>query len=200
MNKRQYCSRCQYPTSVCICSAVSPFAPSARVIILQHPSETGHAKNTARLIKLCSPSTQIISGEQPEDFAQLRIEIEKFPEDYALVYPSESSDPLEAIPETALPLKYRHLIFIDGTWRKAFKIWKLNPWLQNLTSLHFEEKITGQYQIRKAPGDNQLSTLEAVACLLEKGYQQDASPLFDLFQAWQNVAFARHGSFKQPSD
>ena len=195
MSRRQTCQRCEYPVSVCICSAIKPFTPVAKLIILQHPSETRHAKNTARLIKLCCPDVQLLVGEDPEDFARLQQEVAQNPEQFALIYPNQFSRPLTKQSGKNAPLNFRHLIFIDGTWRKAFKIWKLNPWLQHLTSLHFEPDSPGQYQIRKAPGDFQLSTLEAAARTLEQGYQQDAGPLIDLFQTWQRVSFARHASF-----
>ena len=168
---------------------------SVHLIILQHPQEARHAKNTAHLIRLCAPNTTIYLGESTSDFKAFQAVVEQSPEDYALIYPSEQSSPLEQHANAQKgPLPFKHLVFIDATWRKAFKIWQLNPWLATLKGFHFSSPPKSQYAIRKAPGEHNLSTLEAAAYALEAGFNEDTSALHELFQAMQRIRFAKHQS------
>ena len=196
MAKRQYCPTCHYPVTVCICRAIKPFTLPIQLTILQHPGEAQHAKNTARLVKLAIPSTQIIVGESPQDFSEIIAQTRQTPKEFALIYPNQQSELLTQPPENKKQLPFKHLLFIDATWRKAFKIWKLNPWLEEITSLHFDLQELGNYRIRKAPVEHQLSTLEAVSWVLENGYSLDCSPLSELFDTWQQTAFAKHLNVK----
>ncbi|MBY0415032.1 MAG: DTW domain-containing protein [Bdellovibrionales bacterium] len=54
-----------------------------------------------------------------------------------------------------------HLIVIDGTWRKAKKIFLSSKNLQPLPALSLAPTEESDYRIRKAPSENALSTLEA---------------------------------------
>ena len=190
--KRQYCSGCNYPLSVCVCPAVRAVHSQVKLIILQHPSEANHAKNTARLINLCLPETLVYCGETEQDFAELKAMTLKQPQDFALFYPNDQSAKFEARLQNSQPLPFKQLIFIDATWRKAYKMWKLNPWLANIQSFQFESPQQGKYLVRKAPDPQSLSTLEAVAYALEQGYKCDTRPLITLFEYWQGKAFAQH--------
>lgn len=53
------------------------------------------------------------------------------------------------------------LIAIDGTWKKANKIYLSHPQLQSLPKLNIEGR-ENQYRHRKSPSDQHLSTLEAI--------------------------------------
>ncbi len=75
------------------------------------------------------------------------------------------------------------VILIDGTWRKAYKIWQLSSNLHTLPSIHLPEGLKGQYLIRKAPSENSLSTVEAgyhMLSILEP--ERDFSPLLTAFE------------------
>ncbi len=49
---RPRCERCQRPLDHCLCPLIPALDSRTRVILLQHPSETAHALNTARLAAL----------------------------------------------------------------------------------------------------------------------------------------------------
>jgi DTW domain-containing protein YfiP len=55
------------------------------------------------------------------------------------------------------------LIVLDGTWKKAYRMFMLSPMLQALTQVTLPESIAsaGRYQIRKVTKKNALSSLEA---------------------------------------
>lgn len=74
------------------------------------------------------------------------------------------------------------LILLDGTWKKAYKMWQLSTNLHTLTTVKLPEDLQGHYTIRKAPSDNSLSTVEAgfyALSLLEP--DNDFSPLLNAF-------------------
>lgn len=57
---RPVCPHCQRPQSTCICSLVTPTPPACEVLILQHPLEEHHAKNSARLLHLSLPGSRLV--------------------------------------------------------------------------------------------------------------------------------------------
>ncbi|MFT6899556.1 MAG: DTW domain-containing protein YfiP [Paraglaciecola sp.] len=187
---RRYCPGCHYPATVCICDALHTLKARQKIIILQHPGEVKHAKNTTRLITLCMPDITVLRGEQPDSFSQLIKQCGKTPDRFALFYPSTSSKAVEDHShQFALP-NQKTLIFIDATWRKAFKIWQLNPWLRALPQWHFAAPPASSYRIRKTSVDNGLSTLEALAYTLSITEKLDCQPLLQSFAAMQEKVFS----------
>ena len=77
------------------------------------------------------------------------------------------------------------LIVIDGTWRKALKMYKQNPWLQSLQAYHFSQKLVSNYYIRRSAVESGVSTLEAVAYFLELVEGINSKPLNNLFDYMQ---------------
>ncbi|MCH8498673.1 MAG: DTW domain-containing protein [Marinobacter sp.] len=155
------CPGCGMHHALCLCSHCRPVATALQLVALQHPSEVTQAKGTLRLAKRClGESLDIFTGETPEDFASLTARIDQR---WGLVFPTAGSQPLEQAAGT-LPT---HWIVIDGTWRKARKIFHANPWLQRIPAYHFATPPPSRYRIRKVPGPNSLSTIEALHYLLQ---------------------------------
>ncbi len=57
------CPRCGKPLPLCICDSVTPIKSKVSLLILQHPAEAGHAKNTAALLTLGLQSARVLRGE-----------------------------------------------------------------------------------------------------------------------------------------
>jgi DTW domain-containing protein YfiP len=126
------------------------------VLILQHPSEVGHALNTARLAALGLSNAQLVVGEVFEDLQEL-LNVPGYQP--RLLFPGEGAEPLKASKATSLPTL---LVVPDGTWRKARKLLHLNPLLAALPRVTLIDAPTSRYRLRKAPGPDALSTLEAI--------------------------------------
>ncbi|MDO6774438.1 tRNA-uridine aminocarboxypropyltransferase [Shewanella sp. 3_MG-2023] len=177
---RIICKSCGYPQSACICDSVTKMEAKTEVIVLQHPSEVEHAKNTVKLLSLTLPQTQVVVGESADDFALLRQQLAAANKPVYLVYPCENS---QNAADSSVPADCC-ILLIDGTWRKAFKMLQLNPWLLELPALHIEFEGVSQYLIRKAKRSDSLSTLEATAYTLQAiDSELDISPLFSAFDA-----------------
>lgn len=187
--KRPYCPRCELPEVSCICALLADIPPLALVRpvhIIQHPMEVKHSKNSVRLLKLLLPEIQLWCGESAEDLAPLQAAIAASGQPVACFFPGEGSVAFEQSEAKKPQFSY---VFIDATWRKARKIWHLNPWLQALPRVHFQKVPQQQYHIRKAQLNHQLSTLEAVACGLAA--DMDTQPLLKAFAAFQQRYQAR---------
>jgi len=135
---------------------------------LQHPSEVKAAKNTARICKLCIPELNIWVGESEGDFLPLSESLKKENAKVVLLYPSDESIDISTFisKNSRSSASSFRVLLIDGTWKKAYKIMQLNPWLKELTAIKLEDIKSG-YDIRKSPSENALSTLEALAHTLK---------------------------------
>lgn len=155
------------------------------LLILQHPHESKQAKNTAKLIKLVIRKCHIHVGETPEDFVTVKTDIEKNTQPPWVLYPNEASLGLESAAQHFPNQLPDTLIFIDATWRKAYKIWQSNPWLHVLPSWHFSDVPEGDYRIRKSKLPHSLSTLEATSHALSLLFNTNTQPMLDVFDVMQ---------------
>ncbi len=157
--KRISCPKCLRPKRSCLCDLVTVVDNHIPVQLLQHPKESQHPKGSATLLQLSLSRINIRTGEQ---FPELVQTLADSPFQDVLLYPpdveSKHSTVLNREVQDERPLR---LWLLDGTWRKAYKILQLNPALQALPRFTPNAQQQGQYQIRKAPKEGQLSTLEA---------------------------------------
>ncbi|MBC3487921.1 DTW domain-containing protein [Pseudomonas kermanshahensis] len=154
---RPRCERCQRPLDHCLCPLIPSLDSRTRVVLLQHPSESSHALNTARLAALGLVNAQLRVGEVFDDLVELLQTPGYRP---ALLFPGEHAQVLTAYGEVDdRPLL---LIVPDGTWRKARKLLYLNPLLEALPRVTLGAVAPSRYRLRKAPEPGALSTLEAV--------------------------------------
>ena len=174
---RTLCNHCNFALNTCICSATTNINNKVTVIILQHPSEEKIAKNTAKLLNLCLTDCQIIKGENNDDFTILKT----LPvSSTVLLYPNENAINLDDNAEQASINNITHLIVVDGTWKKAYKILQLTPLLNQFKTVSFKQLPKNRYAIRKAPRADSLSTLEAVAHSLFLIEQLNPAPLYNV--------------------
>ncbi|MBA1277753.1 tRNA-uridine aminocarboxypropyltransferase [Stutzerimonas stutzeri] len=154
---RPRCPRCQRPLKQCLCALIPSLVSETEVLILQHPSETGHALNTARLAALGLTSAELRVGERFDD-----LPVSDSRESY-LLFLGDDAVSLAQLAAEDRPLR---LVVPDGTWRKARKLLHLNPALASLPRVALPEGLTSRYRLRKAPMPGALSTLEAIVVAL----------------------------------
>lgn len=158
---RERCERCMRPLSHCLCTLIPSLDSRTRVLVLQHPSEVGHALNTARLATLGLRNAQLRVGEVFEDLPEL---LNQPGYQARLLFPGDRAEVVAPQPADALPTL---LVVPDGTWRKARKLLHLNPALAALPRLSLEDVPVSRYRLRKAPGPQALSTLESIVQALQ---------------------------------
>lgn len=186
--QRAICPRCQRPQSTCICRFVTPTPHTSEVLILQHPLEEHHAKNSARLLHLSLQQSHMAVGEVFDDAALQALMPE--PRYTVLLYPPTASEG-HATPEPLdttrlLDPSHVRLVVLDATWRKSRKMLHLSPTLQRLPRFVLSDVPEGRYAIRKAHQAGQLSTLEATCAALAQleGNSAKWQALLDAFDGF----------------
>lgn len=159
---RDYCRGCGYPHNACLCGSIQPISPKTQLVVLQHPAEVTHKKNSVRVLSLVVPDVLVYVGESATDFGPLREFLARCGKPIYLVYPSAQSRSVEEQPIARDVV----LLLLDGTWRKAFKMLQLNPWLTDYPAVHLAKGYASRYKIRKSSRPDSLSTLEACAYML----------------------------------
>lgn len=153
---------------------------------MQHPSESKKPMGTAKILQLSLSGCELWVGEDFSQHPELNdlLQDEKF--ESLVLYPNEHSQSLERVKESRLALnshgKSLCLILLDGTWKKAYKMWQLSSNLHSLPSVALPSHIQGNYRIRKAPTEQHLSTVEAgFHALSAVESHVDFSPLLTAF-------------------
>ncbi|WP_417334877.1 tRNA-uridine aminocarboxypropyltransferase [Halobacteriovorax marinus] len=156
---REYCPKCEKALGGCICKYATEVVNDSFITILRHPSEIKNIKGTAGILKLSLQRTRLIDSEIFEKDDVLLKDFENI-----LIYPSKSSCELTQV--NFSKNKSYNFIFIDGTWKKAFKIFQLNSFLSEIPCIHLElERVSSYSKIRKQR-EGGFSTLEAVTEVL----------------------------------
>ncbi len=189
---RPTCPHCLRPQATCLCHLAVPTASACELLILQHPLEVQHAKNSARLLHLSVTGSRIVVGEAFNEAALQALM--PGPRTTVLLYPPTAYEG-HAAPALLEPSQLQHpetlrLVVLDATWRKSRKMLHLSPGLQRLPRLALDEVPAGRYAIRKAHAPGQLSTLEATCAALaqlERNAErwQPLLAAFDAFVAGQ---------------
>ncbi|MBF8999639.1 tRNA-uridine aminocarboxypropyltransferase [Vibrio nitrifigilis] len=179
----RYCSQCGKALKVCICSSIESIQTDVELIILQHPTEEHRPMGSARILSLSLPNSQCFVGEDFREHHELQQLLNEDGVDHYVLYPSDVSVVATEIMSVSGDTKKTRVILLDGTWKKAFKMWQINTQLHHLPCLHLPKELSGNYRIRKAPSENALSTVEAgyhVLSLIEP--ERDFTPLVRAFE------------------
>ena len=158
---RKLCEHCQRPLAVCICPYLVKLQAPCRLLILQHPSEQKQALATVPLLQLCIEPLDVLVGEEFADHEQIQTLLKK-PESCRVLFPSVESVEWDVSQAAKSSEQIETLIIIDGTWRKAKRIWHMNPWLSQLSSVYLSHVPKSEYLIRSSSVEGGVSTLEAV--------------------------------------
>jgi DTW domain-containing protein YfiP len=176
MSIRKFCSSCERPIKTCLCDAITRLNCNYQLIILQDPKEAKHALSSAPILAKSIQSARLVIGEL---FNPIELLGDDWKENTLLVFPSEKS----LTNEQAVKKHFKYLILLDGTWRKVARLIHLNPWLVDLPCIAINPSSVSEYQIRKSPRDDGLSTIEAAVHILNALHpDKDFSPILNAFR------------------
>ena len=177
----RYCAQCEKAQSACICQFIEQIDCAIPIIILQHPTETKKAIGTARLLALSLPQCAVFIGEDFSAHTKLNTLLANTHYQFSLIYPAEQATALTPVATN----QKQGIILLDGTWRKAFKMYQLSTNLHKLPCRTLDIQATTQYRIRKSSKTGGLSTVEAGfhALSLLTGSEQPFLPLLRSFDA-----------------
>jgi len=180
---RAYCLQCERPEKSCICHLVTSVDNDIHVVILQHPLEVKQSKGSVTLLHQSLKNSEVIIGENFNDNPDIKSLLNRYSQECAVLYPSDNAMVLSEEQGHITPPKC--LFVLDGTWKKTYKMFMTNDWLQQLPHFTLTDGIVGQYKIRKTTKKNALSSLEACCYALGVLEHQQGNnkyqPLLDCF-------------------
>ncbi len=194
---RDLCLKCQRPTKACICAFICKVDNKMPVLVLQHPSEVKQAKGTVALLQRSLNTCQVIVGENFSNHSELNKILAKH--QTLLLYPSEQAQDITLLPsylQQGNLQEYQNkpplLVILDGTWKKAYRMFMLSKNLHSLIHVCLPDYLAqnGQYLIRKVAKKNALSSLEATCyalALFEGELNSKPSKAYTLNEAKQVV-------------
>lgn len=173
---RDTCSECQRPVIMCYCAVLPSLDHDWPVHIIQDKREAAHPLGTARpaVRALQRATLQAVDPEQAADGVAVDAWLQQFGANAALIYPGAGAMPVSQLADSESPLT---LVFIDATWRRSRRILHTWPALAKLPRYQLDDVRPSRYRIRKAPGDQALSTLEAIAEVLQATDGLETEPL-----------------------
>ena len=176
---RVVCLRCRRPEVVCYCAHVPRLPTRTRVLLLQHIRERRVGIGTARMAHLALPSSVLRVGIDFSDDPVVAEVLEGSAPSY-LLFPSDDARDVRELAGQA-PIT---LVVVDGTWSQARTLVRINPKLAALPRVAFTPRRPSEYRIRREPADHCVSTIEALAEVLNILEPQDRpfDPLLNPFR------------------
>ncbi|MCW9047763.1 MAG: DTW domain-containing protein [Gammaproteobacteria bacterium] len=192
---RPFCYQCHRAKVTCLCGRIEKQPNEIKIIILQHPDEVNNAKGTGILVELGLLHHQKWIAEDFSKHEALIHFITVNKAETAVLYPIEDANVISKENTGLENLKFKNLIVIDATWRKAKKMWELQPLFHDMTCLRLTNEQISNYRIRKVPKDGHLSTIESVVVALRllEGKQHAYQPLINLFTEMIDFQINRMG-------
>jgi DTW domain-containing protein YfiP len=163
---RSICPHCDFLTSRCLCDTLKLIDNRTHIIILQHPTETKHPLNTVQILKKSFKQISLFIGEDFTHQLEINDLLNNTNNHCLLLYAGKTQPPITASKDEYLKQTITHLFLLDGTWRKAKRIFLTSQNLQKMNILSLSPSETSNYRIRKAPTHESLSTLEATLMAL----------------------------------
>jgi DTW domain-containing protein YfiP len=158
---RPSCDRCARPLPVCFCAHLQVLSTRTRVMLLQHPRESRKAIGTARMAHLSLPNSVLRVGTDFSADPVVNAALAESSPTYVL-FPGAQAVDVATLPcDRAITL-----LMVDGTWWQARKLLKLNPAVAALPRVAFTPSRPSQYRIRRQPAEFCVSTIEALAEVL----------------------------------
>lgn len=173
---RNRCSQCLQVVGHCLCHVIRPVANPVSVFVVQDPQETRHALGTVKIARLglerftrlpvtpgeVAPGRQLLSAVLPDNATLV------YPgnESLRIMAPSSGANGDVSSEEPFAKAGDVSLVFIDATWRRSKRILYEQPLLDQLPRYQLVQVSPPRYTLRKSPGVEALSTLEAIVEML----------------------------------
>lgn len=191
------CESCLLARHNCICPWRVTCRSEIDFVLLMHRNEVFKPTNTGRLVVDTLPeNTQVFEWCRTEPEPALLQLLEDPARQVVVLFPAQGADAVVAPEEALQSTGARRLTLVvpDGTWRQASRMVRLSPWLGRYPRLVLQEGRRGEYAVRAALAEHQLSTAEAVAeALAQCGQAEPARWLDHYFSVFnQHYLASRH--------
>lgn len=169
---RSICIQCLQPGFGCYCQHIQKFDAKIKFIILIHPIEMKRRIATGRMSHLCIENSELIVGQDYSQNKEVNAILHNPNYQPMVLYPGTRSKNLtQANQEEKMNLfskeKMPAIFVIDGTWATARKTMYQSQNLKVLPRIGFTPPGKSQFRVRKQPGVDCYSTIEAIHHTLE---------------------------------
>ncbi|CCN35270.1 putative DTW domain-containing protein [Vibrio nigripulchritudo SO65] len=187
------CQYCQVATLHCICEHQPKVATKVAALIIMSDNEILKPSNTGRLIADTVEETYAFQWTRTEpDDALIRL-LEDDQYQPVVVFPEDYVDEKSRLIDIEDPsVRHFHsdktplLIFLDGSWREARKMFRKSEYLSRLPVLSIRPETVSSYMMRKSDNETHLATAEVASMVLalfnEKQASETLSLWFDVFK------------------
>ncbi|KHD26937.1 cytoplasmic protein [Vibrio caribbeanicus] len=188
--KVKRCQYCQVSEQYCICEHQPKIKSDVAVMLLLSENEVFKPSNTGRLIldtveegyayqwSRTEPDAEMLALLANEAYQPIII----FPDEYV----EERSRLIDINPRVYCGEKKPLLIFLDGSWREARRIFRKSPYLNSLPVLSIQPESLSQYLMRRSDNEQHLATAEVATIVLKQLGEVHASKVlaewFDAFR------------------
>jgi DTW domain-containing protein len=169
---RRVCRQCKQTDSACYCLELKKFDSKISFIILIHPIEVKRKIATGRMAHLSLNESYLIQGQDYTNNELVNQLIEDPHYQSVILYPGLESKNLTNLSTTEKinlfsTEKKLRVFVIDGTWATARKMTRLSVNLKKLPRVCFTPPSASNFRVRKQPGQDCYSTLEAIHHTIE---------------------------------
>jgi DTW domain-containing protein len=195
------CPECRINNNLCVCADIKPFEVSNLISLIVHVRELKLTSNTAQFIEKLLPNQAeiFIRGRVNDNFDSTPVVAR--PGLPLFLYPHEDAVELNADFVKNNPGPY-HIVIPDGNWHQARRVRRREEHFKNMVAVKLPPGLIGEYQLRRAPQPEWVSTYEAVAHALGilEG-PEVTEKLMMFFRKWvQATLKSRSGDFSQEEE
>lgn len=177
--KVQRCQFCQVSEKHCICEHQPNIQSDIAVMLLVSDNEVFKPSNTGRLIldtvqegyvfqwSRTEPEQEMLKLLSNEDYQPIVI----FPDEYV----DNKSRLIAGNAREFCADKKPLLIFLDGSWREARRIFRKSPYLDSLPVLSIQPDTISRYMMRRSDNEQHLATAEVASLVFAELKEQDAA-------------------------
>ena len=189
-SKVDRCTYCQVAAKDCICAFTPSIETDCAVLLLLSDNEVFKPSNTGRLILDTIEEGYAFQWSRTEPDAKLLALLDNPSYQPIVVFPEQYVEQPERVIKTEVAevvgSKKPLLIFLDGSWREARRIFRKSPYLDNLPVMSLSPDSVSQYMMRHSDNDEHLATAEVATLVLENiGQKQAAEVLTSWFAVFR---------------
>jgi len=191
----QRCPQCLMAQNYCLCAFRKPVGlithEAVHICLLMHKEESYKPSNTGRLIEHILPEyTHRFYWHRTEPDPEFIALIKNSKYQPYIIFPGDRGGYEHRVVKKAdrsnnkIPL----FIILDGSWRQAGRMFRLSQYLQDLPVLPLTTQRHSEYQLRKAPDEFHLCTVEvAIELLAQHGQENAAGELYEYFNKFNTL-------------
>ncbi|NVD06696.1 DTW domain-containing protein [Vibrio sp. JPW-9-11-11] len=204
-SKVERCVYCQVAKSNCLCDYQPDIDSDVAVMLLLSDNEVFKPSNTGRLILDTVKEGYAFQWHRTEPDQSMLAILASPNYQPVVVFPDEYvEDHARLIPVDGIGAKADKkplLIFIDGSWREARRIFRKSPYLDDLPVLSIQPESVSRYVMRRSDKAQHLATAEVASLVFEQiGQACLASTLTAWFEVFKESYLQSKSRAKSESE